>query len=85
MALDKKDLKSIEKIVDKRAGKAETKFRGELHQEIGFVCLEMNQRFEKMDKKMDNNQKVILEKIEDIQVVYQDVEAIKKKLRLKTT
>jgi hypothetical protein len=92
MALEKNDLKSIKKIVDESVGKTENNLRSEfktdLNKEIGSLRLDMNQGLENMDKKMDSNQKVVLQKIdeirkmesEDIQAIYTDITKIKKRL-----
>ena len=88
MALDKKDLVSIKKIVDSSAVNIKEEVKADLNREIGSFRLDTNRRFENMDKKMDANQKVVLEKIdeirkmesEDIQVIYDDISKIKKRL-----
>ena len=77
MALTKKDKKDIGEIVEVKVSK-----------EIGFLRLEMNQRFDQTDKKIDGNHKEVLEKIdqirkmesEDITVIYEDIAKIKKRL-----
>ncbi len=77
MALNDKDLKKIGEVVKTKVTK-----------EIGFLRLEMNQRFDKTDEKMGSNHKEVLEKIEeikkmeseDIQAVADDVAKLEKKI-----
>jgi len=77
VALDDKDLKKIGEVVEVKITK-----------EIGFLRLEMNQRFDQTDQKIDSNHKEVLGKIgeikkmetEDIQALSGDIVAIKKKI-----
>jgi hypothetical protein len=84
MALEKSDFDQIEKIVEKSAEKTKV----ELRKEIGLSRLDMNQRFDKMDKKIDGVESNLLGKFdefmkmesEDIQAIYGDIGKIKKRL-----
>ena len=86
MALSNNDLKEIKNIVGESV-------KVEIHREIGPFRLEVNQRFEVVKNKIDNNHKVVLQKIDEIrrmeseyiQAVSLDVETVKKKLQLKTS
>lgn len=77
MALSDKDKKDIGEIVGTKVTK-----------EIGFLRLEMNQRFDKTDQKIDDVENNLLVKIEeikkmeseDIQAVADDITKIKKKI-----
>lgn len=77
MALTKNDKKDIGEIVEVKVSK-----------EIGSLRLEMNQRFDQTDKKIDDNHKEVLVKIdeirkmesEDVQALAADIEMIKGKL-----
>jgi len=77
MALSNKDKNDIGEI-----------FETKITKEIGFLRLEMNQRFDKTDKKIDNVHLDLSKKIEevkkmgseDIIAVANDVAKIKKKL-----
>jgi len=92
MELNRKDFEKIvgriETNLEKKIVESAETTRAELRKEIGISRLETNQKFEAMDKKMDANQKVVLQKFdefrkmesEDIQVIYDDIAKIKKRL-----
>lgn len=92
MALDKKDFdqigKRVKKIVDSSAVNIKEEVKADLNREIGSLRLDMNQRFDATDKKIDKVEYKILGKIgeikkmesEDIAVVYDDIAMIKKRL-----
>jgi hypothetical protein len=96
MALTQKDKKDIGEIIDGKIKDNNKTLRSKIGEdtkktvntEIGLLRLEMNQRFNQTDKKIDGNHKELLEKIdqirkmesEDIQAVYVDIEKIKKRL-----
>lgn len=79
MALSDKDLNKIGEIVDQK-----------ITREIGSLKLEMNQRFDQADSKNTKEHQEIIQKIEqvkqmeteDIQVLYRDVERLKKKVAI---
>lgn len=84
MTLDKNDLKEIKKIVDGTEKRLDLK----INKEIGLLRLEINERFEETNEKMDVNQDILLEKIdqikqmenEDILAISKDVAILKKKV-----
>lgn len=84
MALSNKDINKISGIVEEKVSSLDTK----ITKEFGFLRLEMNQRFDATDKKIDNNHQEILDKIEeikkmeneDIQALAFDIGKIKKKI-----
>jgi len=85
MALDDKDVNKIGEIVEGKVGEiVEVK----VSKEIGLLRLEMNQRFDQTDKKIDTSHHELLDKIgeiktmetEDIQALTDDVVKIKKKI-----
>ena len=86
MALDKKDKEDIGEIVETKISGLETK----VTKEFGLLRLEMNQRFDQTDQKIDSVEGNILDKIEeikkmeteDIQALSGDITAIKKKIAL---
>lgn len=89
MSLTKKDLQDIGQIVDEKINTAiDTKVPVMIAREIGSLRLEMNQRFDKTDQKIDDVETRLTEKIEqvkqmeteDIQVIYKDVALLKKKM-----
>lgn len=77
MALNKKDKEDIGQIV-----------KINVTQEIGLLRLEMNQRFDETDKKIDKNHTELLGKIdeikqmetEDVRALTDDIVLIKKKI-----
>ena len=64
MALSNNDLKEIKNIVGESV-------KVEIHREIGPFRLEVNQRFEVVKNKIDNNHKVVLQKIDEIRLLDQ--------------
>ena len=101
MALDDKDLKKIGEVVETKISGVETKISGldtkvggletKMTKEFGLLMLEMNQRFDQTDQKIDSNHKEVLGKIgeikkmetKDIQALAGDITIIKKKIGLK--
>lgn len=77
MALSDNDLQKIGEIVEVKITK-----------EIGSLRLEMNQRFDEADVKNTREHQEIIQKIEqvkqmeteDVQILYTDVDRLKKKL-----
>lgn len=97
MALTKKDLENIGKVIDERIdakvpaiidAKVPQMIESTITREIGLLRLEMNQRFDEASIENKNEHQEILQKIkdinqmetEDIQVVYEDIRKIKKKI-----
>lgn len=84
MALSDKDLNKINKVVKTQVSGLETK----VTKEFGLLRLEMNQRFDKTDQKINDVENNILVKIEeikkmeseDIQALAGDITKIKKKI-----
>ncbi len=118
MALTKKDLENIGKVVDEKISANNTTLKSEIagetkktmnseigklrseiaddtkktvHTEISLLRLEMNQRFDATDKKIDTVHKDLSDKIdqvitmetEDIQMIYSDISKIKKHIAIK--
>lgn len=92
MELGQKDFEKIlgrfETNLEKKIVESAEATKVELRKEIGLSRLEMNQRFDKTDKKIDGVESNLLGKIdeikkmesEDIAVVYDDIAKIKKRL-----
>lgn len=89
MALTKKDLQDIGQIVDEKInGAIDTKVPVMISKEIGLLRLEMNQRFDKTDQKVEDVRCELKQEIrevkqmetEDIEVLYRDVAMLKKKI-----
>ena len=101
VALDDKDLKKIGEVVETKISGVETKISGldtkvggletKMTKGFGLLMLEMNQRFDQTDQKIDSNHKEVLGKIgeikkmetKDIQALAGDITIIKKKIGLK--
>jgi len=89
MALTKKDLQEIGKVVDEKIGTAiDDKVQPMITQEIGLLRLEMNQRFDEAREENKKEHQKIIEKVdqvkqmetEDIEVLYADVAKVKRKV-----
>jgi len=89
MALTKKDLQEIGKVVDEKINTAiDAKVPVMISKEIGLLRLEMNQRFDLADAKNTKEHQEIISKIEevkqmeteDIEVLYADVAKVKRKV-----
>jgi hypothetical protein len=84
MALSDTDLEKIGQVVDEKISGLETK----MNQGFGLLRLEMNQRFDKTDQKIESVKEELKEEIrqvkqmetEDIEVIYKDVALLKKKM-----
>ena len=84
MALTDNDLEKIGQVVDKKIND----LRVDMNQGFGALRLEMNQRFDATDKKIDDVRTELKQEIrevkqmetEEIQVLYKDVALLKKKM-----
>ncbi len=84
MAISKKEFEKIGEIVDSKISGLDKK----VTTQFGLLRLEMNQRFDRTDQKIDKVEKNLLVKIdevkqienEDIQALAKDITKIKKKI-----